>query len=225
MPADYIPTREAQIVSWADNFSTLITSTPTTYGLVAGDAVAIAAAVDPYILAYTVATNPSTRTPATVANKDALQAAMLATVRPFAVQISQNAGVTNEDKTAVGVTVRKTVPTPIPTPTTRPGLTLASAQVGVLTIRYSDVDMPVGKAKPPGAIGMELWVQVGLTPGIDPDAASYVSTITKSPYNLQTKSGDRGKLATIWGRWCTRGGSGGESKVGPWSDPLTVTVM
>lgn len=225
MATNYIPSKDADLVTWAENFSALITTAPTTYGLVAGDATAIAAAVNPFVAAYSVAVNPSTRTPATVAAKDAAKAAMLATVRPFAVQISLNSGVTNEDKTAVGVTVRKTVPTPVPAPTTRPALALASAQFGVQTLRYTDADMPTGKAKPPGAVGMELWVAVGTVPAIDPAQASYAATVTKSPYNHQTASADRGKVITFFGRWCTRGGSGGAAMTGPWSDPLVSTVL
>ena len=39
----YIPARNANLIAWAANFSTLITASPGTYGLLAGDATAIAA--------------------------------------------------------------------------------------------------------------------------------------------------------------------------------------
>lgn len=225
MPASYIPTKDADAVTWSQNFSDLITANPTDFGLVAGNAVTIAAVVTPWVAAYATAINPSTRTPASVTAKDNARAAMEAVCRPFAVQVSLNAGVTDENKTALGVTVRKTTPTPIPEPTTRPSLTLSSAQFNLQTIRYSDADLPTGKAKPPGAIGMELWVAVGTVPAIDPAQASFSAIVTKSPYNLPTNPADRGKVITMFGRWSTRGGSGGRAKVGPWSDPLISTVV
>ena len=50
--APYIPVKDADLANWLDNFSALITASPATYGLVAGDAVAIAAQVAAWDAAY-----------------------------------------------------------------------------------------------------------------------------------------------------------------------------
>ena len=91
--AGYIPQRDSLLLPWALNFSTLITASPATYGLLAGDATAIAAVYSAYNTAYGLAINPATRTPVTVANKDTAKITMLATIRPYAQSISLNAGV------------------------------------------------------------------------------------------------------------------------------------
>ena len=114
--SSYIPTRDADLVGWADNFSTLITASPTTYGLTAGDATTISGLVTAWDAAYALAVNPSTRTPSTVADKDSAKGAMLPILRLYAQMIKANAGVSNMDK----VCSESTSTTPARRPCRRP---------------------------------------------------------------------------------------------------------
>lgn len=225
MPADYIPTKDSDFGPWLHNLATLATAAPATYGLTAPQAVIITGQSVLWAAAYPLAIDPGTRTPATVANKDAVRAAAEATVRPLCVSVSLNPAVTAENKTELGVTVRKTVPTPVPPPTTRPSLTLVSVTPGVQFLRYTDADLPAGKSKPAGAIGVQLWSAIGTVPAVDPAQASFATVLTKSPANITTAPADRGKTITFFARWQTRSGPGGQAQFGPWSDPLVSIVM
>ena len=49
--ASYIPSRDAELGQWWTNFSTLISGSPGTYGLVAGDAANIATYVNVFTTA------------------------------------------------------------------------------------------------------------------------------------------------------------------------------
>ena len=82
--APYIPAPDASLNNWASNFSTLITAAPATYGLVAGDATAIATVVATWSAAYDLITSPSTKTKDAVQAKNAAKIAMLGTIRPYA---------------------------------------------------------------------------------------------------------------------------------------------
>lgn len=221
---NYIPAKDADFAAWLLNFATLIAAGPTTYGLIAGDATIISAANTAFQDAYTVATTPATRTSAAIAQKDSARASATATVRPYAVQISLNSGVDDMDKVEVGVTVRKTTPTPIPPPTTQPVLILVQQNPGALTLGYRDITTPNAKAKPFGAIGIELWTSLGAVFATDPEQCVYYGTITKSPNLLAFGGADAGKKLTMFARWVTRGGAGGKSVPGPWSAPLTTIV-
>ena len=221
----YIPNKDADFGPWLINLATLATASPATYGLVSGQAAAITAQSDAWQAAYTMATDPSTRTPASVANKDAVRAAAEATVRPICVTVSLNPAVTNENKTALGVTVKKTVPTPVPPPTTRPGMNIVGLTPGVVSLNYIDVDLPNGKSKPPGTIGLEIWGSVGTEFATDPAQASYLGSLTKSPNRLVFGAGDAGKKLSLWGRWVTRSGAGGIATPGPWSDRITTIIV
>lgn len=225
MQAPYIPPQDAQFDAWVTNFSTLLTADPTTYGLVAGDATAVAAVVTPWSAAYAAATNPSTRTSVTIAAKDAARNAATATIRPFAVQISRNAGVSNDDKTAIGVNLPNPNRTPVPPPTTVPGLTLVNAIHFQQTIAYRDTSTPTSKGKPPGATGMELRATVQVGPATDPEAAKPMTVATKSPIVLSFTAPDVAKTATYWARWVTRSGPGGQAQTGDWSAPLSVVII
>lgn len=220
----YIPSKDADFSNWLANFATLIAAHPTTYGLVSGDATAISAQNTTFQAAYTLATDPTTRTSVTVAAKDAARATAESVIRPYAVQVSLNSGVSNDDKTAVGVTVKKTVPTPVPPPTTVPVLALIASTHLVHQLSYRDTSTPTSKSKPPGVISMQLVRSLGTAPAVDPDAATFYDLWTKSPNNSLFQSGDVMKLCTYWGRWVTRGGPGGSSQYGPWSTSLVVAV-
>lgn len=224
MPAPYLPAKDADFNAWLLNMATLATAAPATYGLTAPIAVIITAQSTAFDAALTLATDPGTRTPATVAAKDATRATAEATVRPYAVQVSLNSAVLDEDKVALGVTVRKTVPTPVPAPTTRPGVNITSLTPGVVRFNYSDVDLPAGKAKPPGTVGMQIYTSVGTEFATTPEQCSLQQVSTKSPGQLTFSGADAGKKLTIYARWQTRGGPGGVAQVGPWSDRVTTII-
>lgn len=224
MASSYIPSTDSGFSGWLQNFSDLITANPITYGLISGDAVLIAAQNTAYQAAYATATNPSTRTPAAVAAKDAAKSAALAVVRPYAVQISLNPGVTDEDKVAVGVTVRKIVPSPIPAPTAVPQASLVSLQPLLATVKVVNSETPFSKAKPFGSIGVQLFLAVGTTAAVDPEQLSFYGQATKIPVTIGFDSGQQGKICSLAARYATRGGIGGVAKVGPWSAIITFTV-
>jgi hypothetical protein len=225
MATSYIPNSDSGFSAWLANFSALLTASPTTYGLIAGDATIVAAENTDFQAAYALTVNPATRTAPTIAAKDAAKVQALQIVRPYAVLISLNSGVTDEAKTDIGVTVRKLVPTPVPPPLTVPGLALVAASPGQHQLRYFDTSTPTTKAKPPGAIGLQVFRSVGVAPSVDPSAAVYYDTWTKSPNVSAFDPSETGKVATYWARWVTRGGPGGATQVGPWGAPLALSVM
>lgn len=227
MPAntDYIPPKDIDFNDWIANFSTLLTAAPTDYGLVAGDATAVAAVVATWAAAWALVQNPATKTAPAVADKDAARASAEALVRPFAVSISQNGGVSDMNKSSIGVTVRKVVPTPVPPPTTTPTLSLVSGSPLTHQLAYKDTSTPTTKSKPFGAIGIQIFRAIGTVPAIDPAQADYYNQWTKSPNNSTFGSGDVGKICTYFARWVTRGGPGGAVQTGPFSAPLALTIM
>lgn len=225
MQAPYIPAKDADFALWLENFATLIAAAPTTYGLASGDATVISAANTAFQAAFLDATNPTTRTSATIAEKDAQRASATSTVRPYAVAVSRNSGVLDVDKVAVGVNLFPVGRTPVPPPITQPVLNLVQGTPGVLTLGYADASTPASKAKPVGVTGLQIFVSLGTAPVSDPALATFREVATKSPVQLGFSGPDAGKVASIFGRWVTRSGAGGVASVGPWSSPLAAVVM
>jgi len=222
MPAlpSYIPARDADLVNWSDNFSTLLTASPATYGLISGDAVAVAAANTPWQTAYTTAIDPSTRTPVAVQAKDDAKISMLATIRPYAQLISLNAGVLASDKIAIGVNPRTSSPTPISAPVTNPILAVVSTTPLQHVLRYRDESAsPSVKSKPYGVLQIQIFCSVSATVITDQNALDYKGVATKSPFLLSFDPADAGKQAYYAARWITRRGL-----IGPWSPIVNLTV-
>lgn len=218
--APYVPPRDTDFATWADNFATLITANPTLYGLDSTAAAAIQAENDAFQLAYTAAVNPGTRTPVTVAAKDSARITCQALMRVYASQIRINPGVTNSDKIDLGLNLPNPIPSPIPAPTSFPVLDLIQASPLVHQFKYQDSVLGVGKQKAPGAIRMELRALAGTVPATDPEVMITIANPTKSPFQIQWDAGDAGKLATYAGRWVTRRGL-----TGPWSALQSFTIM
>jgi hypothetical protein len=221
--APYIPPRDADFDAWFNNLNTLITATPAAYGLVAGDAVIIDAQWDIWHPAYLLLTNPATKTSPNVAAKDVARVNAESVLRPYCQRIRANAGVSDALKVGLGLNLQPTTLTPIPAPGTVPVLSQRAATAGQMVLSYHDSVLS-GKAKPYGSIGIEIFVNYGASPNTDPSQAAFHSRVTKSPCTITWPVDQRGKVATIFGRYVTRGGPSGISQNGPWSDPLPVTV-
>lgn len=220
----YIPTQDQPLAEWASNFSNLLTASPATYGLTAGDATAVASAVGAYTTALTTVLTPETKTPPAVAAKNEARADMLAIVQPKAVLISGNASVSAENKTAIGVTVRSSVRTPVVAPTVAPLLSVDSVNTNTVRLRYANAETPTSKAAPLGCGGVELVAVYGATPTPDVNNASPIGALTKSPGVIST-AGHTGEMITIWARWRTKNGiQGGVVGYSPWSTPVTVVA-
>lgn len=210
--APYIPARNANLVAWAQNFSTLITASPATYGLTTGDATAIGSEYTTLNTAYGLIISPSTKTAATVSAFNTTKIAALALFRPYAQAISLNAGVSSANKIALGVNPRTSTPTPISTPTTNPVLTAQSASTAGIIVRYRDsTASPSVKSKPYGVIGVLIYAKASATAIVDPTMLSFEGTQTKSPFTLSMPA-TAGMTIYIAARWTTKSG-----KIGPWS--------
>lgn len=230
MPAGYIPAQDSAYDAWLTTFAAAIDANEAAYGLVAGDSAAINAQQAAYHAAYLLGgltappnptpVNPATRTPVTIAAKDVAKAASLIVARSYAMIIGANAGVSDADKTAAGLTIRATGRTPIPAPGTNPILGFRGATPLQHTLEYSDSSTPTTKAKPFGAIHLELWRFIGTTPPSGVSAYSFYGDFTKSPLVVDFDSADVGKQAYYIARWSTRRGLDG-----PWSAPLNSAIV
>jgi hypothetical protein len=222
MPAlpSYIPATDAAFANWVANFSTLISASPGTYGLLAADATAIAAQQSTFAAAYALVTSSATKTATTVSAKNTAKVTALAVVRPYAQTISLNAGVSSANKIALGVNPRTSTPSPITPPDSNPILSVQSASNLALILRYRDSAASVSvKAKPYGVVACRIFGLISSIPVTDPTLLSFIVQATKSPLTITRGSGDAGKQLYMAAQWTTRTGG-----VSPWSPVISFTV-
>lgn len=218
--APYIPNRDADFLTWSQNFSTVLTANPALYGLTASDATAVDALVDTFTTAYGDATAPSTRTPVTVQAKNIARINAEAGIRPYAQAIANNAGVSSDDKIAIGVNPRTSVPSPIGQPTTFPDLSVNPTGPLQVTARYRDSEAtPTSKAKPYGSTQVQIFGMTSATVVTDPTTLPLLATVTKSPTLMTFGSSDANKTCYFAARFITRRGL-----VGPWSAITAATI-
>ena len=219
LPA-YIPSRDSKLDLWANNFQTLIAANPALYGLMAADAVIITAAYD------ALARSVLARHVAEHENRDDRQrqkharVTMLGIIRPYAINISLNAGVASGDKTASGSTPGPALPArshrrrPTPCSTCR-------AQYLSAYVRYRDsAATPSVKAKPYGVVQCQIFGKSSAAAITDPTTLPLLTTATKSPVVLNLSGQTVGQQLYLAARWVLK--TGGFS---PWSPIINFTVV
>src|SRR5689334_19287768 len=105
---DFLPGREAQLVDWVSSFKALIVAQPQDYGLTVPLAAAYETLANSFIEAYRLANAPTTRSPSAIVRKRNTKLAIIANTRMLARIVHATPTVTDEQKRALGLTVRKT---------------------------------------------------------------------------------------------------------------------
>lgn len=219
MSTSYIPSTDSGFATWAANFASVLATGYAAYGLAASDATAISAANATFQTAYTIATTDVSRTSVTIAAKDLARNQCKDLMRLYSDIIQANQGITQDQKTALGLTIRKTTQTPVPAPTTSPILTIIGATPGQLTARYADQNTPSARKKPSGVTQILFFAATSATVVTDPTTLPLKAIETKNPVPLNFDSSDNGKTAYVAARWMTRRGL-----FGPWSAIVHFTV-
>lgn len=212
----YLPARDLDLKAWATNFATLTAANFASYGITTGQATTFGTLNTSFASALTLATNNATRTPSTVADKNAKRALLVANARLLSNIIQAFAGTTNQMRQDLGLTVRDTSGSPIGPPSTTPIVTPISTANTRIKFRFADELTPASRAKPFGAVGLQLFAKVGTVAPVGIEDCSYLGTYTTNstgPGSAACEAvfsgADNGKTAYMFGRWVNRRGEVG----------------
>jgi len=159
---DFLPRREAELVTWGANFAQLIVASPETYGLTLDQAQAFDVAFDEFRTAYNVANNNMTRSPANIEIKNEKKSAMKAMARTLARQIQGMPFVTNAQKLELGLNV-KGEPQPVPPPEFAPEMDIFAIIGRTVKFRLHNEQALGHRGKPHGIKGASVFSYVGET--------------------------------------------------------------
>jgi hypothetical protein len=160
--SDFIPTKDADLLTWAQAYSDHITATPIPFGLTAAIATVLAGYVTGYQTALAAATNGSTRGKATVLAKDNAKRTLVLYIRQTAKQIQGTMTVTDEQRQDLGLPIPKQR-APIPAPGMSPDIDILSTFGN--TVRLKVHNSTSGRrGKPPGVASITLFSFVGAVP-------------------------------------------------------------
>jgi hypothetical protein len=214
-----LPSKDAELRDFATNVDVLVTAAPAQYGLAAADAASIHTYASEFDLKLTAATDPSTRTKVTVAEKNLAKGQLEVILRTYLAIVKANRGVADGDKVALGITLGDQVRTPKPPPVTQPQLQVLVQGTLTHTLRYADVTTPNKRSKPFGVIGMQLFLTTGETTPAGPEATRFYAFVNQQNYMVSFTGAEAGKTAYYYARWQDNKG-----RVGPWSALTGVVV-
>jgi hypothetical protein len=133
-------------------------------------------------------------------------------------QIKVNAGVSDASKIAANIRPINLNRTRRLAPSTQPALNILAATNGAHTLTYKD-SLSVSKAKPFGAVFLELHANIGADMDPDPGNARLIGDYTRHPVVVAFEHREDGKKATYFARW-----KGSRGDVGPWSTPVSMRI-
>lgn len=132
--------------------------------------------------------------------------------------VVNNPLVTDEDREALGITIRDTVRTPMPVPATIPVATIGISTPLQHIIRIKDSES-AGTGKPKGVMGCEIFRKIGDEPPKNTSELSFIAVCTRNVYTVNYSFEERGLFVYYRMRWInTRG------EQGPWSEIVNVIV-
>lgn len=216
---DYIPAGDQDLDAWLENYDTKITATPTAYGLVAGDATALATLVTDFQSKLAICSVPSTRTAVTIQAKDTARQAVVTKARALAAIIQADPDTTNLQRAELGLTVRDEFPTAVGPPITKPVVNVEDIGNLQHVLRVRDEATPLSNAKPVGAHGAEVYVLYGEVAPASLAGMTYKGITTTALTTVVHDVAEKGKTAWFRLRWLNPTG-----QPGPISDEVSATV-
>ncbi|HEY0548239.1 MAG TPA: hypothetical protein VGF13_01480 [Verrucomicrobiae bacterium] len=219
--ADYIPGPDDEFDTYLrDQFGPYVATNFAALGLTAGDNTALQTEVTAWGYTWPAYTNALAALTSATSDKDEKRAAAEVVIRRLAQKVQVNAAVTDMQKGALGITIRKTTKTPAPVPTSVPVLSRVDTSTrAILRLFFADSGTPDSKAKPPGVQSVEIREQIGGTAPTDPNAMAFLAIETRAPYRADFEAMDVGKTVCFALRWVnTRG------QPGPWSQIFNAVI-
>lgn len=217
---DYIPSDDAGLDSFADDFGDYVADNNEALGIADADKNLVQSAQANFHSKMTALSAAQTAAQVARADKDASRVALVALLRQQARQIQANPATTDAQRAALGITVRDTTPTAVAAPTTQPVLFVDTSNRLMHVVSFRDALTPFSKAKPAGVSGCEIFRKIGGTPPASIAECEFVANDSASPYVADYDGADGGKMVYYFGRWATRSGL-----TGPTSDLISATIV
>jgi hypothetical protein len=175
--------READLITWSNNFQTRIAATPTVFGLTAAQATAFTTLNAAWVAAFTATASDATRTPSAIITKNAAKASMIASARQLAAIIQKFPGTTNTMRSDLGLNV-PAQRTPIPIPDKSPTILVKKVEQNRVTLQLREPGS-TSRGKPAGVAGMSVFSYVGTVPPADVVAWTFEGNTTRTEVLLE----------------------------------------
>jgi hypothetical protein len=210
--ADYVPRPDERFLEWAKNLAAYSLQNYTRWQVPSPDATLGQPLAD-FEAAFQAYLDPNHGKIDTVRKNDTRKIVEKLIRTYVSAYLAHNPLVTEEDKTAMEITIYKTTRSPVPAPTTSPQLKPDTGTRRHIHVYYQD-ENSTRRGKPAGVRGVEIRWAVLDAPPADIAQLTNSSFDTKAPLDLEFSEADRGKKVFMCGRWEIDR----EGIKGPWGD-------
>ena len=162
-----VPTKDPQLVDYSTNFNTRVSAGYASYGYTEDQATQYTTLHTAFITAnnaVAAARASGTRSSALVETKNLAKANLLRYARDLSSLGQASLTLANAKKIELGITVKKTEPSPRPVPDKAPAVDLVSTVGNTVTLRLHDADDAARRGKPPLVDGAAVFSFVGAAP-------------------------------------------------------------
>jgi hypothetical protein len=221
----YLPSRDADLLGFAENFSTKIAAAPTSFGLTALQATAFATLYDNFADAMRTLQDPTTKSPPFVATKNTAKQALIngpGGIRQLVALVQAHPGITPTQLIDLRLTVRDVEPTPVPPPSSAPTVTVLNNAGRQVTLRVYDAKEENRRGKPEGITGATVFTYVGEEPPANITLWQFNQSTTKPNrvtimFPESVPDGAKVWIAAFW--------YNPTAQSGPLSEPISTRVI
>ena len=216
---DYIPAIESGFNDWVNKFAKYIKDNYRALGLTEAQNEALQSLFIEWKTIYDEYISIKKKANSIAKQKNEVRKNLDKKVRELTNIIQIIGSITDEQKTALGITIRKTTKTLSPVPSTRPIANIDNSKHLIHKIHFLDESTPESKKRPNGVRACEIWHKIDGTKPKDETEIKYIKSCTKSPCIVDYKDTDAGKIAHYMLRWINT-----RNERGPWSETISITI-
>jgi hypothetical protein len=165
---DFLPKREAELVTFSQNFADRLNALTTQVGITVEQAAQYESAVQLFITRYQASQNPDTRSPTALISKTIAKNALVKLTRQYAAIVQGCLTTTDEMRTSMGLTIRKTTRTPHEPIEVAPGVKVTGVNGLKVSMQIDDPTTESKRKKYATATGALVYTFVGSEYPADP---------------------------------------------------------
>lgn len=206
---------DAELITIAEQFHSIIAVDPAAYNLAAIQVTQLHDTITAYKTALTehVAAQAAARTATGV--KDGDRTSLEQLLRTLLRIAKAAPGTTAAQIAALGIADNSSAPAQT---ATRPTATVDTSERLRHTIDFRDEAAPNIKRRPAGAVGCEIFIKIGGSSPVDESECDFLTLDTATPYLAVFDGADAGKTAHYMLRWRLKDGTS------PWSTTISATI-
>ena len=213
---DFLPSSDEALRAWAANFGRLINASAAAYGLSDEQADAYSVLAGDYAAKLATATDPETRGVRTVFQKSEAKRELVRQTRQIARQINNLMNVTDDQRQALGLTIRDT-PTPVPAPGVAP--VVFAELVGGRSVKITLRQNSNLRARPEGVADALIFTHLGPTAPAEMNGWAYAGTVSRTATTITLPPSPAADKVWVCAFWTNAKGQSG-----PASTPVSVDL-